>query len=242
MLNFKLKRTKLIDSPSPFYRDLEGALVHNPYLGTFHRGRQYKKDGIDISRNPYIGTHLHSPRAVNGLKSLLAKPPCVPFITQLQLIKEKNLNCAHLCRESLMELTTITYNSDTQLDSVHNICAICLEEFEDGHLLRVLPNCSHTFHKNCVDHWLMGTFSEDETVTSFCPTCRRNASIADSLPESPSPGIDIPMEVFVRIGSLLVSDYFDEDQKEEKVEEEELVPCITLESSEYSTCGFPLNI
>ena len=237
--NFK-RKTKLIDCPSPFAFSLEGALVHNPYVGTFHRGRQLKKD--PMAHNPYVGTRLHSPRSQScSIKSLIEKPSYVPFITQLQLIKEKNLNCAHLSRESLEGIMTITYSNEKLFDRdrVHNICAICLEEFDDGHLLRLLPNCKHAFHKNCVDSWLEGTFSEEDSITSFCPTCRRNAVIADSMPSSP--GIDIPSEVFMVIGSLLASEYMKYDHPQE-IEVDELVPCITLDSSEYSTCGFPLTM
>jgi hypothetical protein len=56
-----------------------------------------------------------------------------------------------------------------------------------------------------------------------------------------SPGIDIPSEVFMVIGSLLASEYMKYDHPQE-IEVDELVPCITLDSSEYSTCGFPLTM
>lgn len=42
-------------------------------------------------------------------------------------------------------------------------CCICLNEYELLQELRVLP-CSHHFHKDCVDEWLL--------VNSTCPTCR----------------------------------------------------------------------
>ncbi|KAH0453248.1 hypothetical protein IEQ34_017572 [Dendrobium chrysotoxum] len=45
-------------------------------------------------------------------------------------------------------------------------CAICLNEFEDDETIRLLPECDHVFHQECVDAWL-GTH-----VT--CPVCRTN--------------------------------------------------------------------
>ncbi|KAL9661747.1 hypothetical protein QQ045_026575 [Rhodiola kirilowii] len=43
-------------------------------------------------------------------------------------------------------------------------CAVCLNEFQDGELLRIMPKCNHTFHKFCVDVWLGSHVS--------CPMCR----------------------------------------------------------------------
>jgi hypothetical protein len=43
-------------------------------------------------------------------------------------------------------------------------CAVCLCEFEDGDRLRLLPKCSHAFHVDCIDTWLLSH--------STCPLCR----------------------------------------------------------------------
>lgn len=45
-------------------------------------------------------------------------------------------------------------------------CAVCLCEFEPDDKLRLLPKCSHAFHMNCIDTWLLSH--------STCPICRAN--------------------------------------------------------------------
>lgn len=43
-------------------------------------------------------------------------------------------------------------------------CAVCLSEFESEDKLRLLPKCSHAFHMDCIDTWLLSH--------STCPLCR----------------------------------------------------------------------
>ncbi|PON34790.1 43kDa postsynaptic protein [Parasponia andersonii] len=43
-------------------------------------------------------------------------------------------------------------------------CAVCLCEFSQKDKLRLLPMCSHAFHINCIDTWLLSN--------STCPLCR----------------------------------------------------------------------
>lgn len=43
-------------------------------------------------------------------------------------------------------------------------CPVCLCEFSDKDKLRMLPSCSHAFHINCIDTWLLSN--------STCPLCR----------------------------------------------------------------------
>ena len=45
-------------------------------------------------------------------------------------------------------------------------CSVCLGEFQDGELLRLLPNCGHAFHVPCIGTWLRAHVN--------CPLCRAN--------------------------------------------------------------------
>ncbi|CAA3014986.1 RING-H2 finger ATL29-like [Olea europaea subsp. europaea] len=53
-------------------------------------------------------------------------------------------------------------------------CAVCLDEFSDNDVLRLVILCSHVFHQECIDLW----FESHKT----CPVCRRNL---DSPTQSP---------------------------------------------------------
>ncbi|KAL2534910.1 RING-H2 finger protein ATL8 [Abeliophyllum distichum] len=66
-------------------------------------------------------------------------------------------------KKVLKYLPKLTYatNSDNLSDR-----AICLAEFAVGDELRVLPQCCHGFHVECIDTWL--------GFHSSCPSCRRN--------------------------------------------------------------------
>lgn len=45
-------------------------------------------------------------------------------------------------------------------------CAVCLNEFQGDETLRLIPNCSHVFHAECIDAWLVNHYT--------CPVCRAN--------------------------------------------------------------------
>jgi len=49
---------------------------------------------------------------------------------------------------------------------VQNGCAICLGEgFEEEDICKVLPECHHVFHSDCIDQWLK--------TKQNCPVCRK---------------------------------------------------------------------
>jgi hypothetical protein len=58
-------------------------------------------------------------------------------------------------------------------------CAVCLCEFEADDQLRLLPKCSHAFHLECIDTWLLSH--------STCPLCRRSLLAPGELSLTCSP-------------------------------------------------------
>uniref|UniRef100_A0A0D9XVP0 RING-type domain-containing protein n=1 Tax=Leersia perrieri TaxID=77586 RepID=A0A0D9XVP0_9ORYZ len=43
-------------------------------------------------------------------------------------------------------------------------CPVCLSDFADGEVVRLLPECLHYFHAACIDEWLR--------TRATCPLCR----------------------------------------------------------------------
>ncbi|CAO2145216.1 unnamed protein product [Urochloa humidicola] len=57
-------------------------------------------------------------------------------------------------------------------------CAVCLADFDDGEQVRVLPECLHYFHAECIGTWLQGS--------SSCPMCRAETTPTPTATPSPA--------------------------------------------------------
>lgn len=77
------------------------------------------------------------------------------------------------CREGETSDTGLVAETD---------CAICLEAFQEGQHVRVLPDCAHTFHTSCIDVWL-AIWS-----AASCPFCRNVIAIRSSAAD---PALDV---------------------------------------------------
>ncbi|KAF5772569.1 putative transcription factor C2H2 family [Helianthus annuus] len=82
---------------------------------------------------------------------------------------------------------TFTYSNvkDFRRETYGLECAICLYEFEDDNVLRLLTKCYHVFHQECIDLWLESH--------KTCPFCRRGLETPINSPEkSPVPAQNSP--------------------------------------------------
>ncbi|KAK1440274.1 hypothetical protein QVD17_06099 [Tagetes erecta] len=68
-------------------------------------------------------------------------------------------------QQSVINSLTIVKFSKSETTVVEGTdCSVCLTEFEEDDMLRLLPNCKHAFHMSCIDTWLRSHTN--------CPLCR----------------------------------------------------------------------
>ena len=55
-------------------------------------------------------------------------------------------------------------NNGKMLELDEKICPICLCEYDEKDILKILPECLHRFHRDCLVQWL--------NFNDTCPVCR----------------------------------------------------------------------
>lgn len=68
----------------------------------------------------------------------------------------------------IREIPTFQYRREEGRERSGCGCVVCLNEFQEQDMLRVLPNCSHAFHLDCIDIWFQSNAN--------CPLCRTSIS------------------------------------------------------------------
>lgn len=76
-----------------------------------------------------------------------------PFEDVKKIIKKQTLDS--------LELRMVNDNEEDKQ------CAFCLDEYNEGDIIRILP-CKHDFHSVCCDKWLL-------EKSHLCPLCKQSA-------------------------------------------------------------------
>ncbi|KAJ8638865.1 hypothetical protein MRB53_015559 [Persea americana] len=90
-------------------------------------------------------------------------------------------------------LPAFVYKKPAELNGPAIECAICLCLLEEEEMAKLLPNCDHMFHEQCINMWLHTSFT--------CPACRTGAELKAGEGEGNQPGVaDVlapPMEALL---------------------------------------------
>ncbi|KAJ6817207.1 receptor homology region, transmembrane domain- and RING domain-containing protein 2-like [Iris pallida] len=79
-----------------------------------------------------------------------------------------------MSRRLVKAMPSLIFTRALEDNCTSRACAICLEDYNRGEKLRVLP-CHHKFHAACVDSWLT-------SWRTFCPVCKRDARTSTGDP------------------------------------------------------------
>ncbi|XVF47800.1 hypothetical protein PTKIN_Ptkin03bG0140000 [Pterospermum kingtungense] len=123
------------------------------------------------------------------LRPTIREPDDIDNVTALQgqLQQLFHLHDAGVDQSFIDTLPVFNYKSIIGVKNPFD-CAVCLCEFEHEDKLRLLPKCSHAFHMDCIDTWLLSH--------STCPLCR-----ASLLPDFPPNNSCSPIVLVLESGS-----------------------------------------
>ncbi|XP_038875154.1 RING-H2 finger protein ATL2-like [Benincasa hispida] len=86
----------------------------------------------------------------------------------------------------LKSLPVFVHSGKPDPDPIY--CAVCLSEFEENEIGRIIPKCNHSFHVGCIDMWFYSHVT--------CPLCR--SEVKPELGSGSGP-FDDPVEIAIDI-------------------------------------------
>ena len=94
---------------------------------------------------------------------------------------------ARVLRRAIHALPVLRHSKDKPLPLIDgrelgevSTCAICLDDFEEGEELRLLP-CVHVYHKSCIDLWI-----RRQGLDASCPVCKQALIRGHGAPPAPA--------------------------------------------------------
>ncbi|XP_063720834.1 E3 ubiquitin-protein ligase Godzilla-like isoform X2 [Symsagittifera roscoffensis] len=155
-----------------------------------------KSDGINLKENFTLvfnrNMNVNTEVTIKGEFLIPLKLYLIPFViivgvcfiimllfVLVKLVRDHRAKLKNrLSRRGLRKLPTRKWKKGDVECLQWESCAICLDDYEDGHKLRLLP-CKHAFHCKCIDPWLTET-------RRVCPLCKQRITPKGEI-EEPTP-------------------------------------------------------
>ncbi|MCD7452071.1 hypothetical protein HAX54_014911 [Datura stramonium] len=90
-------------------------------------------------------------------------------INSVNMAERGNFGRSSMSQEDIEKLPCFDFQGKEKGISSLVDCAICLDNFKVGDKCRMLLQCNHSFHAECIDLWLL--------KSPFCPICRASADV-----------------------------------------------------------------
>jgi len=128
------------------------------------------KPGLDIEEQNFVLMVSDDDSIINYLLPFtLIVAVCLVTMMVFSLLRVVRQWRAHrkarLTKRKLKKLPKKKYSKENDAADWET-CAICIEDYEDGDMLRILP-CKHAYHIDCIDPWLTRSRRN-------CPLCKRS--------------------------------------------------------------------
>eukprot|EP00984_Skeletonema_dohrnii_P006041 scaffold2139_cov79-Skeletonema_dohrnii-CCMP3373.AAC.3 len=146
--------------------DYDRVALNNSTTVSSHDDKKERMSKEDVNLIPEITYYqtIGSETSVARHQHQLFPPPleCPPPPTKRAAMTE-----AAAATESTLELSP----SPSAAQSTNRAaCAICILDYKAGDTIKVLPNCQHAFHKDCIVPWLTER-------SGHCPLCRMTVHV-----------------------------------------------------------------
>ncbi|CAD5188833.1 unnamed protein product, partial [Musa acuminata subsp. malaccensis] len=114
---------------------------------------------------PHQACRFHGPLPPRPHLLLRRPLPLPPAAARLQPPPSFSLPLPASAIKTGLPVVRFSNHRKTRLHRCEPVCAVCLGALEARHEVRQLGNCSHAFHRACIDKWV-----DIGHVT--CPLCR----------------------------------------------------------------------